>query len=426
MSLKYNVIEIFTSEEVRWKGKPLHRAIIDHVRNAKIAARCLVVKGVAGSYENGEIASTSLEILSLNMPLKIEIILPAAELNAILPGIEEMVTDGIVVVEDMDIRSHRTKERLIPRQIQVKDVMTPSPTCVAVSTPVDEIVRLLLNAVFNSVPVLDGENRPIGIVTQDDLITRADMPIRLGLLSYLDRNKTASYLEAFAQKTAGEVMTCPVITVNRNQRLGEAVDSMLTHHLKRMPVVDAEGRLVGILSRLDVFRTITKEAPKWEEMGAANVKVDNMHFVRDVMNRETHTVSLDTPVADLIRTIDADNTRRVVVVDDDHRLLGLISDRDLLGAFAEHRAGLWDFLMAKLPFQEMARKHKELARQTTMKTAADVMKTDVLTVRENTRVEEAIRIMAEKGIKRLPVIDGRGSFKGMVSRDAVLRAGIGQ
>jgi len=61
-----------------------------------------------------------------------------------------------------------------------------------------------------------------------------------------------------------------------------------------------------------------------------------------------------------------------------------------------------------------------------MKTAADVMKTDVVTVREDTRIEEAIRIMAEKGIKRLPVIDEQGIFKGMVSRDAVLRAGIGQ
>jgi len=426
MSLKYNVIEIFTSEEVRWQGKPLHLAIIDHVRNAKIAARCLVAKGVAGSYENGEIASTSLEILSLNMPLKIEIIFPAAELNAILPGIEEMVTDGIVVVEDMDIRSHRTKERLIPRQIQVKDVMTPAPTCVIVSTPVDEIVRLLLNSAFNSVPVVDGKNCPIGIVTQDDLITRAGMPIRLGLLSHLDQNKTASYLEAFAQKTAGEVMTAPVISVDRDQRLGDAVDLMLKHHLKRMPVVNAAGRLEGILSRFDVFRTITKEAPKWEAMGAANVKVDNMHFVRDVMNRETHTVSLDTPVAELIRIIDDNNIRRIVVVDDTQRLLGLISDRDLLGAFAEHRAGLWDFLMVRLPFQEMAHKHKELIRQTTMKTAADVMKTDVLTVREDTRIEEAIRIMAEKGIKRLPVIDEKGIFKGIVSRDAVLRAGIGQ
>jgi len=91
--VKYNVIEIFTSEEVHWKGRPLHLAIIEEVRTAKIAARTIVLKGVAGSYENGEIASSTLEILSFNMPLKIEIILPAAELNTILPKIEEMVTN---------------------------------------------------------------------------------------------------------------------------------------------------------------------------------------------------------------------------------------------------------------------------------------------------------------------------------------------
>jgi PII-like signaling protein len=48
MALPYKVIEIFTSEEIRWKGKPVHAGVIDHVRKARIAARCLVSKGVAG------------------------------------------------------------------------------------------------------------------------------------------------------------------------------------------------------------------------------------------------------------------------------------------------------------------------------------------------------------------------------------------
>jgi len=109
MSMKYNVIEIFTSEKARWQAKPLHRAIVGKIRDAEIGARCLVTRGIGGCYENGELSSTSMEVLFLNMPLKIEIILPTVALDAILPVIEEMVTDGIVAVKDINVCSHRTK-----------------------------------------------------------------------------------------------------------------------------------------------------------------------------------------------------------------------------------------------------------------------------------------------------------------------------
>ena len=86
MVLKYHVIEIFTSEEARYKGRPLYLAVLEHVRGLKIAARGIVTKAVAGCYENGEIATHGIEVLSFNMPLKIEIIMPAPELEIVLPA----------------------------------------------------------------------------------------------------------------------------------------------------------------------------------------------------------------------------------------------------------------------------------------------------------------------------------------------------
>ena len=219
-------------------------------------------------------------------------------------------------------------------------------------------------------------------------------------------------------------MTSPVKTIRLDKPLGEAVDEMLKHNLKRMPVVDSEGRLTGILARFDIFRSITAESPNWNAIESRKVKIDNVRFVKDIMRRDTETVSTDTPVEDIIRIIDKNSIQRVAVVDKTDRFVGMISDHDLLGAFAEHRSGIWDYVMAKMPFQELARKHSELIRQTRMQTASDVMKTDIVTVKEDTRIDEAVQIMSARGIKRLPVIDGKGVFKGMVSRDAVLRAGI--
>ena len=62
--LQYKAIEIFTGEEARWRGKPLSDAIVQFVCNLKIAARCMVTRGIHGCYESGEIATQKLEILS--------------------------------------------------------------------------------------------------------------------------------------------------------------------------------------------------------------------------------------------------------------------------------------------------------------------------------------------------------------------------
>jgi len=423
MPMKYNVIEIFTSEEARYHGRPLHEAIIQYIRGLKLAARCIATRGVAGCYENGEVASRNIEILSFNMPLKIEVILPASELAVVLPTIEEMVADGIVVVEDMEIRCHKTKKSLIPRQIRVKDVMTQSPKAVSPNTTISEVVRLLLSSDFNSVPVVDSANSPIGIITQSDLINRAGMPIRLGLLEEFEQNKIDALLESLKHKTAEKTMTRPVTVIAEDKPLTEAVDLMLKDKLKRLPVVDVAGKLVGMLSRLDILKTISHETPDWKAIQQQNVIVEGARFVRDIMRRDTHTGLPDTTIDDVIKIIDSNDIQRVAVVDPGGKLLGLISDRDVLVAFSNHQASIWDYLVSKIPFFEIGHRHREFIAKMKMSKAADVMKTNPMTVQEETSIDDAIRIMTQKGLKRLPVVDKSGRFTGMISRDSLLRAG---
>lgn len=85
MSLKYKIIRIFTSEEeVHWHGKPLYNAIMEYIRSLKLAARCTINRRIAGCYENGEISTQTILDLSMNLPLTIEIFLPAAEAESVL------------------------------------------------------------------------------------------------------------------------------------------------------------------------------------------------------------------------------------------------------------------------------------------------------------------------------------------------------
>ena len=99
----------------------------------------------------------------------------------------------------------------------------------------------------------------------------------------------------------------------------------------------------------------------------------------------------------------------------------MISDRDLLVAFADRHPGIWDYFVSKIPFTERGRQQKQLQEYLRKKTAGEVMNTNIITVQENAPINEVIRLMLENGLKRLPVLDGQGKFKGMVSREALLR-----
>jgi PII-like signaling protein len=126
LTIHYRIITVYTNEEARWKGRPLHDAVVNLVRRRKIAARCHVTRGIAGCYENGEVATHSIVDLSANLPLEIRIVLPTAEAETLLSDLEPMVGEGMILVEDAHVRSHRTAKRLFPRGMRVRDAMTAS------------------------------------------------------------------------------------------------------------------------------------------------------------------------------------------------------------------------------------------------------------------------------------------------------------
>jgi CBS domain-containing protein len=413
---QYKKIEIFTSEEARWQGQPLSMAFVQYIHDLKIAARCLVTRGIEGSYESGEIATGRLEVLSYNMPVRVTIVAPAAESERILAKAEAMVADGMVTVQDLHVVSYKTRGLLMPGGIRVRDIMTPDPQKVGPDTSLAEVARLLLSSTFTGLPVVDEGNRPMGIISQGDLIYKAGMPMRLGLLAASDQEKVGLVFEALAPKKAREVMTRPAVVIRVDDLVTDAVDLMLKKQVKRLPVIDAEGRLAGILSRLDVFHTILQECPDWRAFQKQEITVD-LRTVADIMRRDTQSVLPDTPVEEVLRLIDTNDIQRVCVVDREGRLLGLISDRDLLAAFAGRSSGVWDFFVRRVFSSESIQDLRG-------KTAGEVMTPHIVTVQEDAPIDAAMRLMLQRAIKRLPVVDAQGKFKGMISRDALLRAGF--
>ncbi|MFG2867425.1 CBS domain-containing protein [Streptomyces sp. NPDC048338] len=135
----------------------------------------------------------------------------------------------------------------------VFEVMTHEVVSAAPDTPFKEIARLLSAHDVSAVPVVDGERRVIGIVSEADLLrTTAELPDLEGRwagVRLLSRENGLPDAE-----TAADLMTGPAVVARPSWNLVETARTMNSKGVKRLPVTDETGRLVGIVSRTDLLR----------------------------------------------------------------------------------------------------------------------------------------------------------------------------
>lgn len=136
----------------------------------------------------------------------------------------------------------------------VSDLMTVSVARVHPRTSFKEIVKLLDEYDISAVPVVDGTDHPVGVVSEADLLrTESGQPDPAGLLSA----RPGSVDRAVAT-TAGGLMTSPAVVAHPGWTVVQAAQVMDRAKVKRLPVVDEAGRLVGIVSRADLLRVFLR------------------------------------------------------------------------------------------------------------------------------------------------------------------------
>lgn len=420
-------VRIYIDEGDTWQGRPLYIAIIERLRREG-AAGATVLRGLAGFGAHSQIHTAGLEVLSANLPLVIEWVDHPERVARLLPEISRMVAEGLVTVETVEVvkYAHRAL-RPIPPDLRVREVMTPEPVTVRPDASLRELVELLINRDYRAVPVVDADGRLLGIVTNSDLIERGGLRMRVELLGALEPDVLAHELEALAAAgtTAADVMTREVTTASPDDRVAAVAHLMVTRRLKRLPVVDTAGRVVGMLSRADILRTIGEGYRAWEEAAPVPeaARRAGRITVADVMTRRVPVVSEDAPLPDVLDAVISTRLYRAVVVDREGRPVGVITDAELLRRVdPQHHAGLVQVLMSKLPFVHLSPEQQALLRQETGTRAADLMVTPVEAVREDTPVAEAARRMITERRKLLPVVDAQGRLTGMVDRADLLRA----
>ena len=119
--------------------------------------------------------------------------------------------------------------------MDIRSVMTPDPASCQAETPVRDVARLMLENDIGLVPVIDAQGRPVGTVTDRDIAVR---------LVAEGRDPQ--------QATARDCMTTPVTTVAIESSLTDATELMEARQIRRLLVVDGDGRLCGVVAQADI------------------------------------------------------------------------------------------------------------------------------------------------------------------------------
>lgn len=307
----------------------------------------------------------------------------------------------------------------MPALRPVRAIMSPDPVAVHVETPVAELVDIAIREGVRTLPVVDEQGVVVGIITDNDLLRRSGLAMRLGLMNELAPGERAELLKTAHHRVAGNIMTAPAITIPGSANLHDAVEVFRQHDLKRVPVVDRAGHLMGILTRSDLLRELTfsDSSPVWSVEGR-EIPLNWHTPVAEIMSDKVTVVQPDTPLHDIINSMLNTAQKRIVVTNAAGQVVGLITDGDLLTrGHLNYRPHLLDVLPSLWAHADQAQQVSEHSPQT----AGDVMTAPAITIPWDTQARDALRILMEQRIKRLPVVDADGQIVGMVGRAGLMR-----
>ncbi len=174
-------------------------------------------------------------------------------------ALKEMKTYVDITEDDLKLIyaiALRHAEQRVARRVFVRDVMTRNVIKIRADAGFNEVTNLLSEHRISGLPVVDGEDRVIGVITEADVLSMAGMRkehafkdiIRHILGEPLSRPKESKRLR--------DVMSFPAITTGPDADIREVALTLDEKRIKRLPVVDEQGTLIGIISRADIVRVI--------------------------------------------------------------------------------------------------------------------------------------------------------------------------
>lgn len=159
--------------------------------------------------------------------------------------------------KELYVRAYQHAIKRLISSVKARDVMTREVAVVTESTPLREVAQLMAERDVSGVPVVDSRGSVVGVISEKDI------------LESMGADKSSSFMRLIAiclggkgclavpsrAKVASDIMTQPALTVPEDMPIMEIAQLMTARRVNRLPVVDEQGRITGIVSRADVVRS---------------------------------------------------------------------------------------------------------------------------------------------------------------------------
>lgn len=230
-----------------------------------------------------------------------------------LPVMKDGLLVGLLSERDVFAARSRVASSDYWSKLEVHDAMTAPAKFAHPDDALSEVAARMAAAKIGAFPVIE-HGKLVGIASSTDvlaaLVTEAMEPPPPQRL------------------TAADVMTPYPLCVRADTLLAEAIEKLIAHRVRHLPVVDATGAVVGMLSERDV-RTAVGDLQRYADFRAGAVA---QFFVADVMTKTVSTVPFDRSVADIVTLFADEHVGAVPVLDRFGALIGIVSYVDVLRA----------------------------------------------------------------------------------------------
>lgn len=191
--------------------------------------------------------------------------------------------------------------------MRVQELMTTDVVTATPDTALKDAARELAERGISGLPVVDGDRHVVGILSEADILAKEIDGARRGnaLQRFLEGAPTT---ERFHALTVGEAMSAPAITVKATRPVTEAASMMLADGINRLPVVDDDDKLVGLVTRADLVRAFARDDE--------TIRAEIEHVVRHDLWLDPEGITIDVQhgVVSLAGAVESESDARVVQV----------------------------------------------------------------------------------------------------------------
>lgn len=275
--------------------------------------------------------------------------------------------------------------------MKVSEVMTEEVKGVSVPGNRDNAMELIRKLEVSALPVLKEDTKELaGIIRLRDFFEKPD------------ENQIAM------------LMNRDIVTINPDDSLEAAADTMLENNVRRIPVVNEDKELFGIITVRDILSRVILEREEETE-------------IKDCMQNTVSTLWKETPLDVALEIIHLSGKRALPVLDDRGELVGMIGDKDIMTVSDVEEEEIKEQMSGKSETEKWAWDSEDTIYITKRslkppeKSVKEVMTKDLITVTKRSEVQHCAKLMEENNLNQIPVLSGKNLI-GIVSDEDLLKA----